>query len=101
MGVPSASLNESNKGMYEPIHGSAPDIAGKNMANPLATILSVAMMCRYTLNMPEPADLIEDAVIKSLQQGARTQDIAQAGEKILSTAQMGDVVVQNLLDSLS
>ena len=99
--LPSASLNESNKGMYEPIHGSAPDIAGKNMANPLATILSVAMMCRYTLNMPEPADLIEDAVIKSLQQGARTQDIAQAGEKILSTAQMGDVVVQNLLDSLS
>ena len=99
--LPSASLNESNKGMYEPIHGSAPDIAGKNIANPLATILSVAMMCRYSLNMPKPADLIEQAVIKSLQQGARTQDIANTGDKILSTSQMGDIVVQNLLDSMS
>lgn len=99
--LPSASLNESNKGMYEPIHGSAPDIAGNNMANPLATILSVAMMCRYTLNMSEPADLIEHAVIKSLQQGARTRDIANTGDKIISTSEMGDMVVKNLSDSMS
>lgn len=99
--LPSASLNENNMGMYEPIHGSAPDIAGKNMANPLATILSVAMMLRYSLNMPEPADLIEKAVVSSLEQGARTQDIANAGEAILSTSQMGDVVVKNLSASMS
>ena len=99
--LPSASLNESNKGMYEPIHGSAPDIAGKNMANPLATILSVAMLCRYSLGMSEPADLIEKAVIESLQQGARTQDIANAGDNVLSTSQMGDVVVKNLSNSMS
>ncbi|MEM8844699.1 MAG: 3-isopropylmalate dehydrogenase [Pseudomonadota bacterium] len=99
--LPSASLNESNKGMYEPIHGSAPDIAGKSLANPLATILSVAMMLRYSFNLSEPADMIEKAVILSLEQGARTQDIMHADNKVLSTSEMGDVVVKNLSDCMS
>lgn len=99
--LPSASLNENNKGMYEPIHGSAPDIAGKNIANPLATILSVAMMLRYSLNLPIAADKIEAAVVMTLQQGLRTQDICDANYSAVSTSEMGDSVVANLTQLMS
>lgn len=94
--LPSASLNERGQGMYEPIHGSAPDIAGKGVANPLATILSVAMMLRYSLNEPRLADKVETAVGRVLDMGIRTHDIAVAGEKPSGTAQMGDAVVAAL-----
>jgi 3-isopropylmalate dehydrogenase len=94
--LPSASLDSNNKGMYEPIHGSAPDIAGQNKANPLATILSVAMMLRYSLQQPHFADAIEDAVKSVLNQGLRTADLARSGEKALSTSEMGDAVVAAL-----
>ena len=97
--LPSASLDAQNKGMYEPIHGSAPDIAGKGIANPLATILSVAMMLRYSLNEPEMADGIETAVDKTLSSGLRTVDIHYEGTQLVNTAQMGDAVVQFLLDN--
>ena len=96
--LPSASLNESGQGMYEPIHGSAPDIAGKNVANPLATILSVAMMLRYSLNETALADRIETAVSKVLDEGLRTADIFSAGMTKVSTTQMGDAVVKALQD---
>jgi 3-isopropylmalate dehydrogenase len=91
--LPSAALDANNKGMYEPVHGSAPDIAGQNKANPLATILSVAMMLRYTLGRPELAELIERSVRNALKDGYRTGDIAQPGEPIVSTTQMGDAVL--------
>jgi 3-isopropylmalate dehydrogenase len=91
--LPSASLDEHNKGMYEPIHGSAPDIAGKDLANPLATILSVAMMMRYTFNHEESAGRIEAAVKKVLGQGVRTGDIWTEGCRKVSCSQMGDAVV--------
>jgi len=94
--LPSASLDSNNKGMYEPIHGSAPDIAGQNKANPLATILSVAMMLRYSLQQPDLADKIEIAVKSVLAQGLRTADIASSGEKAISTSEMGDAVVAAL-----
>jgi len=94
--LPSASLDAQNKGMYEPIHGSAPDIAGQGVANPLATILSVAMMLRYTLDEPALAERIEKAVSKVLDQGLRTGDIYTQGTKKVGTAQMGDAVVQAL-----
>jgi 3-isopropylmalate dehydrogenase len=94
--LPSASLDESGKGMYEPIHGSAPDIAGQNMANPLATILSVAMMLRYTLNEPAMADRIENAVGKVLDKGIRTADIYSEGMTKVGTSEMGDAVVAAL-----
>jgi 3-isopropylmalate dehydrogenase len=94
--LPSASLNESSVGMYEPIHGSAPDIAGKGIANPLATILSVAMMLRYSLNAPQLAGRIEAAVKKVLAQGIRTGDIYTDGCQRVGTAQMGDAVVAAL-----
>ncbi len=90
--LPSASLDANNKGMYEPIHGSAPDIAGKGIANPLATILSVAMMLRYTLNAPTLADRIENAVSKVLDAGLRTGDIYTDGMKKVGTKEMGDAV---------
>ena len=94
--LPSASLDINNKGMYEPIHGSAPDIAGKGIANPLATILSVAMMLRYTLNELELATKVERAVAKVLDDGLRTADIfAGAGIKV-GTVKMGDAVVAAL-----
>lgn len=92
----SASLDENNKGMYEPIHGSAPDIAGKDMANPLATILSVAMMLRYTFNDEANAARIEAAVRKVLAQGIRTADIWTEGTKKVSCSAMGDAVVAAL-----
>jgi 3-isopropylmalate dehydrogenase len=94
--LPSAALNESGQGMYEPIHGSAPDIAGKGVANPLATILSVAMMLRYSLGEPEQADRVERAVAKVLDQGLRTADLAAPGAPTVSTAAMGDAVVNAL-----
>ena len=94
--LPSASLDEHNKGMYEPIHGSAPDIAGKNLANPLATILSVAMMYRYTLADQSTADRIENAVKKVIAQGYRTGDIWTEGTQKVSCSEMGDAVVKCL-----
>lgn len=94
--LPSASLNASNQGLYEPSHGSAPDIAGKNIANPLATILSAAMMLRYSLDAAPQADRIEAAVQKVLQQGLRTADIYEAGTTRVSTSEMGDAVLKAL-----
>ena len=94
--LPSASLNKNNYGMYEPIHGSAPDISGKDIANPLATILSVSMMLRYSLNQEELAKKIDIAVIKVLDKGYRTADIAFEGEKIVGTMEMGDLIVEAL-----
>ena len=94
--LPSASLNEDNKGMYEPIHGSAPDIAGQDRANPLATILSVAMMLRYSLGHQDAADMIEQAVINTLQDGMRTQDIAHSDQAVIGTTQMGAAVIERL-----
>ena len=90
--LPSASLDANGKGMYEPIHGSAPDIAGQNKANPLATILSVAMMLRHSLGEPEHAERIEQAVGTVLDDGLRTADIAAAGARIVGTSEMGDAV---------
>ena len=94
--LPSASLDERSKGLYEPVHGSAPDIAGKNAANPLATILSSAMMLRYTFNQDQAACRIEDAVKRVLAQGYRTADIFEAGTKKVGTREMGDAVVAAL-----
>jgi len=94
--LPSASLDCNNKGMYEPSHGSAPDIAGKDIANPLATILSAAMMLRYTFNHEEGASRIEAAVKKVLAQGLRTADIYTEGTKKVSCSEMGDAVVAAL-----
>jgi 3-isopropylmalate dehydrogenase len=94
--LPSASLDSHGKGMYEPIHGSAPDIAGKGIANPLATILSVSMMLRYSLNEATLADRIEAAVGTVLDNGLRTADIASAGMQTVSTRTMGDAVVAAL-----
>jgi 3-isopropylmalate dehydrogenase len=91
--LPSASLDANNKGLYEPAHGSAPDIAGKNIANPLATILSAAMMLRYTFNQEEAARRIEAAVKKVLSQGYRTADIYDTEMRRVSTMEMGDAVV--------
>ena len=92
----SASLDANNKGMYEPSHGSAPDIAGQNIANPLATILSAAMMLRYSLNREDLALKIETAVSKVLDQGLRTGDIWSEGLTKVSTSEMGDAVVAAL-----
>ena len=95
--LPSASLDEEGKGLYEPIHGSAPDIAGKNLANPLATILSTAMMLRYTFDQGLAAARVEAAVKKILAQGYRTADIFQPGTVKVGTREMGDAVVAALL----
>lgn len=94
--LPSASLNEHNFGLYEPIHGSAPDIAGKGIANPLATILSAAMMLRYTFGNGAAADRIETAVRRVLAQGYRTGDIAVAGAETVGTVEMGSAVLAAL-----
>jgi 3-isopropylmalate dehydrogenase len=94
--LPSASLNERNFGLYEPSHGSAPDIAGKNLANPLATILSAAMMLRYSLGKPQQAARIEAAVKRVLAQGLRTADIWSEGTTRVGTDAMGDAVVAAL-----
>ena len=94
--LPSASLDASGKGLYEPIHGSAPDIAGQDKANPLATILSLAMMFRYTFARADVADRIEAAVRAVLAQGHRTGDIAQPGERTIGTRAMAEAVVAAL-----
>ncbi len=94
--LPSASLNQAGQGMYEPIHGSAPDIAGRDIANPLATILSVAMMLRHSLNEPEQAQRIEQAVDRVLDQGLRTPDIHSEGCREVGTSEMGDAVTAAL-----
>ncbi|MFT0548128.1 3-isopropylmalate dehydrogenase [Allopusillimonas ginsengisoli] len=94
--LPSASLNASNQGLYEPSHGSAPDIAGKNIANPLATILSAAMLLRYSLNEEAQAARVEAAVQAVLEQGLRTADIFEEGSTKVSTSEMGDAVLKAL-----
>ena len=99
--LPSASLDQSNKGLYEPSHGSAPDIAGKGVANPLATILSAAMMLRYSLNQPQAADRIESAVKAVLSAGLRTGDIWSEGTQRVGTREMGDAVVAALAGRVS
>lgn len=90
--LPSASLADGNFGMYEPVHGSAPDIAGTNQANPIATILSVAMMLRYTFNLGEEADAIENAVKQFLKDGYRTGDIASPGDTVCGTVETGEKI---------
>jgi 3-isopropylmalate dehydrogenase len=94
--LPSASLDAGGKGLYEPIHGSAPDIAGKGVANPLAQILSLAMMFRYTFGLPDVSSRIEAAVRKALASGLRTADIAASGTKPCTTAEMGTAVLKAL-----
>jgi len=94
--LPSASLDKNNKGMYEPCHGSAPDIAGQGIANPLATILSAAMMLKYTFGKSDSAQLIEDAVIRVLEKGFRTGDIYSAGMRKVNTREMGQAVLDEL-----
>ena len=92
----SASLREDAFGMYEPSHGSAPDIAGKNIANPIATILSAAMMLRYSFDLDDEAKAVETAIEKVLQEGYRTTDIMSPGKTLVSTSQMGDLIVNHL-----
>ncbi|SFC83266.1 3-isopropylmalate dehydrogenase [Clostridium uliginosum] len=94
--LPSASLGEGTLGMYEPIHGSAPDIAGKGIANPLATILSAAMMLRYSFSLEEEAKSIEKAVLEVLEEGYRTGDIMTSGKKLTGTVEMGKLVCKKL-----
>jgi len=94
--LPSASLDENNKGLFEPIHGSAPDIAGKDIANPLAAILSVAMMLRYTFHEEDSARRIEKSVKEVLSQNLRTRDIFEPGMKQIGTMEMGNAVLKNL-----
>jgi 3-isopropylmalate dehydrogenase len=94
--LPSASLDERGKGLYEPIHGTAPDIAGKGIANPLATMLSAAMMLRYSLAQPDAATRVEQAVSKVLKSGLRTADIYTEGKRKVGTKEMGDAVVAAL-----
>ena len=98
--LPSASLNASGKGLYEPSHGSAPDIAGKNIANPLATILSVAMMLRFSLNQPAAADCVDSAVQQVLAKRLRTADIWSEGTNLVGTIEMGDAVIDALGSSV-
>jgi len=94
--LPSASLNDTNKGLYEPVHGSAPDIAGKDLANPLASILSVAMMMRYTFEEEKVALAIEQAVESVLALGQRTQDIAGKKDEVIGTIEMGQLVLKEI-----
>jgi 3-isopropylmalate dehydrogenase len=94
--LPSASLNAHSAGLYEPVHGSAPDIAGQDCANPLATILSVAMLLRYSLDAPDAAIAVEAAVSAVLDQGCRTADIAAKGDVVIGTEAMGTAVLNAL-----
>ena len=94
--IPSSSLGEGTRGLYEPIHGSAPDIAGQNKANPIGTILSAAMMCRYSFDMPAEADAIESAVHKALDAGLRTGDMMADGCRLVSCSEMGDAILSYL-----
>ena len=95
--LPSASLAVGNFGMYEPVHGSAPDIAGQDKANPMATILSAAMMLRYSFGLAEEADAIEGAVKKVLADGYRSADIAGPGEKVTGTEEMGRLITEAVI----
>jgi 3-isopropylmalate dehydrogenase len=95
--LPSASLGAGTRGLYEPIHGSAPDIAGKGIANPLGSILSAAMLLRHSLNLSPEAAAIEAAVDGLLTEGCRTADIAQSGDTVLTTMQMTDQVIQRIV----
>jgi len=94
--LPSASLGDSTRGLYEPIHGSAPDIAGKGIANPCATIASVAMLLRHSLELPDEADAVESSLKHVIAAGARTADIAVSGDKVLSTTEMTAAVLREL-----
>ena len=94
--LPSASLNNNGPGVFEPVHGSAPDIAGKNVANPIATILSLSMALRYSLDLDKEADLLDQAVQKVLNDGLRTKDIVSKGNKEVTTSQMGDAIISKL-----
>ena len=94
--LPSASLGSGKLGLYEPIHGSAPDIAGQDKANPIATILSAAMMLRYSLEEYAAADIVENAVRKVLEKGYRTPDIASFGGKVVGTAEMGRLIAEEV-----
>ena len=97
--LPSASLGE-HTAMYEPVHGSAPDIAGKGIANPLATIASVAMMFKYSFDMTAEAEAIENAIDTVLKKGYRTADLVEDGKKTVSTREMGDLVVTEILNGV-
>ena len=94
--LPSASLGDGSRGLYEPIHGSAPDIAGRGIANPLAAILSAALLLRYSLGLEREASFLESAVTRAIDQGARTSDIARPGERALSTRAVADAVLAGL-----
>ena len=94
--LPSASLGESGRGMYEPIHGSAPDIAGKGIANPIATILSLEMMFRYSFKLENEADEIENAVYRTLEEGHRTVDILDNGTRPLGTQEMTQKILEKI-----
>jgi 3-isopropylmalate dehydrogenase len=94
--LPSASLGEGRRGIYEPVHGSAPDIAGRGIANPCGTILSVALLLRHSLDLGAEAAALEQAVAVALSDGARTPDIARAGTRALSTREAGDAVISRL-----
>jgi 3-isopropylmalate dehydrogenase len=94
--LPSASLGTSKLGLYEPIHGSAPDIAGRNIANPLGAVLSAALMLRYSLSLEDEARAVESAVAAALAEGARTADIATPGEATLGTRAVGDAVMSSI-----
>ena len=94
--LPSASLGEGSRGLYEPIHGSAPDIAGQGIANPCGTIASVAMLLRHSLNLDEEADLVERSIRDVIASGARTADIATNDERVLSTDEMTAAIIQQL-----
>ena len=94
--LPSASLNETKFGLYEPSGGSAPDIAGKNIANPIATILSAAMMFKYSFDLDKESEMIENAVKQVLKDGYRTIDIAKKGEETVNTDVMGDLIAERI-----
>ena len=94
--LPSASLGENSFGLYEPIHGSAPDIAGQDKANPIATVLSIAMLLRYTLNLEEEAQSVENAVNRVLEEGYRTGDIMSPGKTLVGTNKMGELIAERL-----
>jgi 3-isopropylmalate dehydrogenase len=96
--LPSASIG-GQVGVYEPSHGSAPDIAGQSKANPLATILSAAMMLRYSFNLEKEATMIEQAVHQVMEAGYRTPDLMEEGKKLVNTVQMGDLVRQTIINS--
>ena len=95
--LPSASIGEGRLGMYEPIHGSAPDIAGQNKANPIAAILSAAMMLKYSFKMDKEAEAIENAVTEVLEAGYRTPDIMSEGMKAVGTKEMGDIIAETVM----